>query len=149
MIRGPGIKENSNQKSAAVITLDIAPTLIEIAGLNPEDYGMDGISLWNTLQSNEQDQEPNRQFFIEYHGEGSLGNDKGCPNTEGMAFCQVDWGCKCQDSLNNTYTCVRTLTTSDNSILCQFEDDEAGILGRVASGRIAGSCEVPADCRCM
>merc|ERR1712150_258341 len=32
-------------------------------------------------------------------------------------------GCKCQDSKNNTYNCLRTLSDIENLLLCQFEDD--------------------------
>ena len=82
MTAAMSIKE---QKAPAVITLDIAPTLIDIAGLNHLDYGMDGISWWsNLLQSRQNtslnntqpavEQEPeylSRHFLIEYHGEGT------------------------------------------------------------------------------
>ena len=31
-----------------------------------------------------------------------------------MAECSPEWDCKCQDSKNNTYTCLRTLKQQDN-----------------------------------
>jgi len=34
------------------------------------------------------------------------------------------WDCKCQDSANNTYFCIRKLTDTENSIRCQFQDNE-------------------------
>ena len=78
MIRGPGVVSVKAQKSPAVITLDIAPTLIDIAGLNHTDYGMDGVSWWsnilksheNSLDSNSAQDHLSRHFLIEYHGEG-------------------------------------------------------------------------------
>ena len=86
LVRGPEIAISiKEQKAPAVITLDMAPTLIDIAGLNHLDYGMDGISWWsNLLQSRQNtslnntqsavEQEPeylSRHFLIEYHGEGT------------------------------------------------------------------------------
>merc|ERR1712060_864734 len=95
------------QKAPAVITLDIAPTLIDIAGLNHLDYGMDGISWWsNLLQSRQNsslnntqpamvEQEPkylSRHFLIEYHGEGGNGNDARCRfEHEDLAECSYVW----------------------------------------------------------
>lgn len=51
MVRGPEIGVGVEQiLDPAVVTLDMAPTLIDIAGLNPTNYGMDGISLWPILK---------------------------------------------------------------------------------------------------
>ena len=92
MTAAMSIKE---QKAPAVITLDIAPTLIDIAGLNHLDYGMDGISWWSNLLletrqnsslnnstrpavTQHVEQEPDflsRHFLIEYHGEGAYNLD--------------------------------------------------------------------------
>ena len=48
---------------------------------------------------------------------------------ENLAFCgntdgNDGFGCKCEDSFNNTYACVRTLTSTQNSLFCNFADDE-------------------------
>ena len=40
-----------------------------------------------------------------------------------LAFCTDQYGCKCEDSFNNTYTCVRTLKNSENTLFCDFADD--------------------------
>ena len=37
-------------------------------------------------------------------------------------FSRPDFDCMCKDSGNNTYYCVRTLTSEENSIYCKFED---------------------------
>ena len=52
-------------------------------------------------------------FLIEYHGEGGNGNDPACHDIidNNLAECSLNWGCKCQDSRNNTYNCLRTLST--------------------------------------
>ena len=76
MIRGPGIAAK-NQAGPAVITLDIAPTLIDMAGLNYQSYGMDGISLMPMLKG-QSDEFSEREFLIEYHGEGGNGNAPAC-----------------------------------------------------------------------
>merc|ERR1711974_134141 len=42
--------------------------------------------------------------------------------------CGADYfSCKCQDSTNNTYTCLRTIIQEEeeDSIFCLFEDDES------------------------
>ena len=59
---------------------------------------------------------------MSYHGEGNSGNDPACTNTDRMSECGLAFDCKCQDSKNNTYNCVRTLYSEENSIYCQFQD---------------------------
>ena len=34
--------------------------------------------------------------------------------------------CVCEDSFNNTYTCVRTISKSYNLMYCEFADHEVG-----------------------
>ena len=70
--------------------------------------------------------------MIEYHGEGGVdnGNDGVCRDVNNgdlanLSICEKEWGCKCQDSKNNTYNCLRTLSDEENLLLCQFEDDVA------------------------
>ena len=77
LIRGPGIAAK-NQAGPAVITLDIAPTLIDMAGLSYQSYGMDGISLLPMLKGQNEVEFSEREFLIEYHGEGGNGNDPAC-----------------------------------------------------------------------
>ena len=77
MIRGPGIA-SKNQQGPAVITLDMAPTLIDMAGLNYLDYGMDGISLLPMLKGQDESEYREREFLVEYHGEGGNGNAPAC-----------------------------------------------------------------------
>lgn len=38
--------------------------------------------------------------------------------------CTVDAACHCQDSWNNTYTCVRQFNQNENTIYCEFSDNE-------------------------
>ena len=51
LVRGPGVVQDERQPALAVITTDIAPTILDIAGLNSEDFGMDGISLYPLLKN--------------------------------------------------------------------------------------------------
>ena len=50
-----------------------------------------------------------RRFLVEYSGEGGEGVDKACSewNTGDFSWCKADLDCKCQDTFNNTYTCLR------------------------------------------
>lgn len=120
MMIGPSIRP-MELESAAVITLDLAPTLIEIAGLDYQNYGMDGISLWPQIHQ-QNSAILDRTFLVEYHGEAGNGNDPRCPNSQELSECSFEWGCKCQDSRNNTYQCLRRLKTDEDTLFCTFSD---------------------------
>ena len=51
LIRGPNVVRMPQQTANAVITLDLAPTILEIAGLKSEEFGMDGMSLYSLLKN--------------------------------------------------------------------------------------------------
>ena len=41
-----------------------------------------------------------------------------------LAICEWEWGCKCQDSTNNTYSCLRVLEEKvADQLFCWFQDD--------------------------
>jgi len=130
MFRGSGIVSKVEQKATAVITLDIAPTMLAITGLNHLDYNMDGISLLPYLQTQDASM-TYRDFLIEYHGEGGVhyGNFNLCKESvnddlKNLAICEWEWGCKCQDSTNNTYSCLRVLEEKvADQLFCWFQDD--------------------------
>ena len=88
MIRGPGIA-SKNQQGPAVITLDMAPTLIDMAGLNYLDYGMDGISLLPMLKGQDESEYSEREFLVEYHGEGGNGNAPACQVFHFKIVCSI------------------------------------------------------------
>jgi len=80
------------------------------------------------IVSNVSDITSRDSFLVEYTGEGSArSSDTSCgqqlnndlPN---LAECSAQFGCKCQDSKNNTYACVRTISAQENTVFCQFED---------------------------
>ena len=54
LIRGPNVVRMPQQTANAVITLDLAPTILEIAGLKSEEFGMDGMSLYSLLKNETQ-----------------------------------------------------------------------------------------------
>lgn len=68
---------------------------------------------------------PRQDFLVSYHGEHSHSRDAACMaiTDDQMAQCSIEAGCKCQDSKNNTYNCVRSKSDSEDTIFCRFEDD--------------------------
>lgn len=90
IVRGPGVNAQVT-KSVPTVNVDIAPTILKIAGLNlPED--MDGFPLpiFNdskyenigpSIETNEVQtpEKYDRQILIEYHGEGSYDSLSKCP----------------------------------------------------------------------
>ena len=80
-----------------------------------------------TFQDDFPTEPANRQFLIEYYGEGEQTfNDVDCwseVDADNMAWCDAEFfSCKCQDSRNNTYTCLRTiLGEEEDNIFCLFE----------------------------
>ena len=67
LIRGPKIRTNFNQTALAVIATDIAPTILDFAGLNSEEFGMDGISLYPLLKvSNPDFNKKNKYLWISW-----------------------------------------------------------------------------------
>jgi N-acetylglucosamine-6-sulfatase len=136
-ISGPSIKPNTIV-TQPVSSVDIAPTILEMAGYTPSVLSMDGSSLlglatgtatgWRHIN------------LIEYHGEsgdGSAGGNPACAPTAGSAVsCDIrnnftqppyipfttsyqTW-CTCQDTANNTYNCVRILNSTMNTQYCEY-----------------------------
>uniref|UniRef100_A0A673IA79 N-acetylglucosamine-6-sulfatase n=1 Tax=Sinocyclocheilus rhinocerous TaxID=307959 RepID=A0A673IA79_9TELE len=62
--------------------------------------------------------------LVEYEGEGSSISDPACPLLgPGVSECFPD--CVCEDSYNNTYACVRTVSQAANLQYCEFDDNES------------------------
>lgn len=38
--------------------------------------------------------------------------------------CTIDAECHCQDAWNNTYSCIRHISRTENTIFCEFQDRE-------------------------
>ncbi|KAK4878099.1 hypothetical protein RN001_010605 [Aquatica leii] len=122
-IRGPLIKSKRTMYQP-VSTIDIAPTILSIAGIKtPND--MDGRSFYKNLVKGIDNK--NGDILIEYHGESNLKTiDYRCPwvNDKGVSQCTLESWCKCQDSRNNTYACVRRFAPEVNFKFCKFFDEE-------------------------
>uniref|UniRef100_A0AAY4AZR7 N-acetylglucosamine-6-sulfatase n=1 Tax=Denticeps clupeoides TaxID=299321 RepID=A0AAY4AZR7_9TELE len=121
MVRGPGIKPN--QTLAPVLNIDLAPTLLDIAGVNLSTVNMDGQSFLPYMAPSLRNGTARSFFLVEYTGEGHPSVDPSCPKLgPGLSECFPD--CVCEDAYNNTYACVRTLT-GDNLQYCEFADSES------------------------
>ncbi|XP_053686248.1 N-acetylglucosamine-6-sulfatase-like [Sabethes cyaneus] len=122
LIRGPKVAPKS-LVSSPIALIDVAPTVLELAGI-PVPSKMDGasfISKLNTMEIHE------RQILIEYWGEGNYETyNPECPwqRQDKLSLCSSNIACHCQDSWNNTFSCVRHLGREVDMIYCQFKDNE-------------------------
>ncbi|KAB7507688.1 N-acetylglucosamine-6-sulfatase, partial [Armadillidium nasatum] len=125
LVRGPGISEGA-EISDVITNIDLAPTFLDLAGLEiPET--MDGISFKSYLlnSANPTVNISERSLLIEHSGEGSDSPIQGCEYLgTGLAHCLPELDCKCQDSYNNTYSCVRTLGVEKNEIYCKWNNND-------------------------
>ncbi|KAB7507689.1 Extracellular sulfatase Sulf-1 [Armadillidium nasatum] len=123
LVRGPGISEGA-EISDVVTNIDLAPTFLELAGLEAPQ-NMDGVSFKSYLlnSANPTVNISERTLLIEHSGEGSENPTQDCEYLgTGMIYCVPDLDCKCQDAFNNTYNCVRTLGMERNEIYCIWND---------------------------
>lgn len=148
--RGPGIPHGVSIDSGAFVTVDIAPTILEFAGMSTQDIaalGLDGQPMgW--LLRNEEPPYESRTFLVEFNGEGIdncidyLENDY-----TGLFLDQLTDGMNCQtrgpdsyvtppywegketwsamqDAHNNTYGCAVTLNSSVYFKYCEWDSGE-------------------------
>ncbi|KOB77553.1 Sulfatase, partial [Operophtera brumata] len=100
LIKGPSVPTNFTNPNP-VLNIDIAPTIIQLAGLQVPKK-MDGrpIDINNGSLTE-------RNMLIEYYGEGSNQTvDATCPwkyDSGRLSECYPQYECKCQDSRNNTF----------------------------------------------
>ncbi|KAG8137789.1 hypothetical protein E2320_003736 [Naja naja] len=121
LVRGPGIKPNKTNKML-VVNVDLGPTILDIAGYDLNKTQMDGMSLLPLLRG-EINKTWRSDVLVEYQGEGHNGSDPTCPALgPGVTHCFPD--CVCEDAYNNTYACVRTLSSKWNLQYCEFDDRE-------------------------
>jgi N-acetylglucosamine-6-sulfatase len=111
IVRGPMFGSGVTSDEI-VLNIDIAPTIVELAtGGQRHLRNMDGLSFAPCRIHERSD------FLVSYHGEGAspCGWYYQCPKPD-----IVHGG----DSWNNTYHCVRTISREENSVYCEFVDDE-------------------------
>nr|XP_045608241.1 N-acetylglucosamine-6-sulfatase-like isoform X2 [Procambarus clarkii] len=145
LIRGPNVPAGKII-NFPTSNIDLAPTFLDLAGLQIPKY-MDGISLkpmitvesTNTVAVNKsipavinkreysvgkynfsslkKYRELRRTILVEHAGEGYA--------PSGMSGCNPDFAFKCEDSWNNTYSCLRQISDGENRLYCKWDDDEA------------------------
>jgi len=116
IVRGPGIPKGKVLTDIAV-SIDLSPTFVDLAGLEIPNT-MDGRSLKPLLIGESVNWR--NDFLVEYWGEGvpALGSTQQCGganNGFGLEMC---------DAKNNTYHCIRTINSKDDSIYCEIDDTE-------------------------
>ncbi|XP_030624182.1 glucosamine (N-acetyl)-6-sulfatase (Sanfilippo disease IIID), b [Chanos chanos] len=122
LVRGPGIKPKQTLQ-APVVNIDLALTILDIAGVNLTQVNMDGQSFLPQMAPSLRNGTTRPYFLLEYTGEGHPVQDPACPKLgPGLANCFPD--CVCEDAYNNTYACVRTLK-DHNLQYCEFADNES------------------------
>uniref|UniRef100_A0A8B9LWU1 N-acetylglucosamine-6-sulfatase n=1 Tax=Astyanax mexicanus TaxID=7994 RepID=A0A8B9LWU1_ASTMX len=119
LVRGPDIKPNQTS-SLLVANIDLGPTIVDMAGWDVNKTKMDGMSFLPIMVRNSTWRS---DFLVEYEGEGHNVSDPACPILgPGVSECFPD--CVCEDSYNNTYACVRTVSPAANLQYCEFDDNE-------------------------
>jgi N-acetylglucosamine-6-sulfatase len=122
LVAGPSVPAKS-LVHAPVALIDLAPTILEWTGISTNDQ-FDGESFATFLNSAAE--MPERQILIEYWGEGNeRTHSPQCPWSakDRLNQCTADADCHCQDSWNNTYSCVRHLAADQNLLYCEFRDE--------------------------
>uniref|UniRef100_A0A671T964 N-acetylglucosamine-6-sulfatase n=1 Tax=Sinocyclocheilus anshuiensis TaxID=1608454 RepID=A0A671T964_9TELE len=122
LVRGPNIKPNQTSP-LLIANVDLGPTILDIAGYNVNETQMDGMSFFFIMTGKGNSSTWRSDVLVEYEGEGSSISDPACPLLgPGVSECFPD--CVCEDSYNNTYACVRTVSQAANLQYCEFDDNE-------------------------
>uniref|UniRef100_A0AAR2LTN5 N-acetylglucosamine-6-sulfatase n=1 Tax=Pygocentrus nattereri TaxID=42514 RepID=A0AAR2LTN5_PYGNA len=122
LVRGPNIKPNQTSP-LLVANIDLGPTVLDMAGYDINKTQMDGMSFLPVMTGKANGSMWRTDFLVEYEGEGHNVSDPACPILgPGVSECFPD--CVCEDSYNNTYACVRTLSQTANLQYCEFDDNE-------------------------
>ncbi|XP_076471458.1 N-acetylglucosamine-6-sulfatase-like [Babylonia areolata] len=124
MVRGPGIEPGQVTQQNAM-NIDLGPTFIALAGRQVPSY-MDGKSLIPVLttapHNNKTAPTFRSEFLVEHYGEHGF-IITGCPQYRGQGLFNCDPNCVCEDSWNNTYTCVRSDRPPHVYKYCAMKDD--------------------------
>ncbi|XP_076256473.1 N-acetylglucosamine-6-sulfatase-like isoform X2 [Rhynchophorus ferrugineus] len=124
LISGPGVPKRILEPYP-VSSVDIAPTILHLAGIKTDQI-MDGNSFKKQL-FNKRNVVTLKYIFLEYWGEGEdKMAERGCPwkYDSNVTGCTISSWCKCQDSRNNTYTCVIDFRGELRFKFCRFLDNQ-------------------------
>jgi len=110
IVKGPGVPQGQIDDSM-VLNIDIAPTIIEIAGSSIPN-AFDGVSFFKLLSSQKDDIKWRTDFLVEYHGEHGYPRDDGKNHTV-IDDCFQEFGF-IHDCPNNTFTGLRVLNQTIN-----------------------------------
>lgn len=127
VVRGPNVPMDAVVNSP-VMLVDLAPTILNLAKVPIDIEQFDGQPFDHFLTSSYKGGIEERKMLIEYWGEGGAETyNPDCPyrKSQRLSGCSLEASCKCQDSWNNTYACVRHLGPEDNFIFCTFKDLES------------------------
>merc|ERR1740123_966719 len=134
-MNGPNIPSNA-QTNLFATTIDIAPTLLDIAGVDADaDNAMDGKSLLQYIDNVDDTQ----VFLIEYFGEGFDYDSYKPINSNIRGFNEA-----VTDGWNNTYACLRWMNSDANESFkyCKFKCYDAGkVETQCAEGSVAAKGE--------
>lgn len=121
IVRGPNIPYKVVINSP-VLLIDLAPTFLNWAKFPIHINDFDGKPFDHLFTHNGAKIEK-RQMLIEYWGEVDEENHE-CHyrKSQRLSGCTLEADCKCQDSWNNTYACVRHIEDDTNLIFCVFRD---------------------------
>lgn len=124
IVSGPGVPKRVLEPYP-VSSVDIAPTILHLAGVKSPHH-MDGRSFKKQLM-NKKTAIGFKFVFVEYWGEGGeKTTDNGCPwnYDSNVTGCSINSWCKCQDSRNNTYSCVIDFREELRFKFCRFAETE-------------------------
>lgn len=125
IVRGPNVQQKKMINSP-ILLIDLLPTVLNWAKCEFDYSVFDGQPFDNLLIDSALDIIVERQMLIEYWGEGNLETwNHDCPwnRYQRLNGCTLEADCKCQDSWNNTYACIRHIAGIDVDFLfCTFDD---------------------------
>jgi N-acetylglucosamine-6-sulfatase len=127
IVSGPTIPIKKSIINAPVVLIDLLPTILDLSKIPYNISNYDGQSFANLLSIEPVEKINQRQILIEHFGEGNADTyNIECPwkKSQKLSGCTILAECKCQDSSNNTYACVKHYDEDTNFIYCSFHDHE-------------------------
>nr|XP_013189649.1 unnamed protein product [Amyelois transitella] len=119
VIRGPDLKKNVKNHQP-ITNVDLAPTILKLAGVKGPQMDGKPIDFEQVVVE--------RYLLVEYYGESGGSVDENCPwvyDKENLELCSPKADCKCQDSRNNTFACLRHIAKLVDMKYCAFADQKA------------------------